>query len=74
MNQRLDLVDSMLLGMPDFLLPVKPRRSSSKPPILIKVGSAQVPIYTSRSNGRDRYFVTFYCNGQRIRRSFSYLD
>jgi integrase len=60
--------------MTDFLRPVKSRRASPKPPLIVKVGSAQVPICATRGNGRDRYFVSFYCNGVRVRRSFSYLD
>lgn len=39
----------------------------------IKHGSAIVPIYAGKVHGKDRFTVTFYLNGQRMRRTFGSL-
>jgi len=68
-------IDTLLHVMSENFQPVRSQRRPAKgQTIQIKVGSVSVPIYRSQNNGLPRFFVAFYHNGQRIRRSFSDLE
>jgi len=58
--------------MSDHFHPVRAQVRPTKGSVMqIKVGSVTVPIYRQENHGLPRFFVTFYCNGERVRRSFS---
>jgi len=68
-------IDTLLHVMSENFQPVRSQRRPAKgQTIQVKVGSVSVPIYRSENNGLPRFFVAFYHNGQRIRRSFSDLE
>ena len=46
------------------------KRGSSGPAFEVKQGSVSVPVYRTTGSGRERFFVTFYRDGRRVRRSF----
>jgi hypothetical protein len=50
------------------------KSTRGKPVASVKFGSAVVPIYRLRSDGRTRFMLSFYQEGKRERRSFSNLD
>jgi integrase len=51
------------------------RRKHKRGPFLeVRVGSASVPIYRSEAEGYPRFFVAFYRNKRRIRRSFADIE
>jgi integrase len=58
--------------------PVKTRVSQRKkkrgPHILVKFGSATVPVYRSDSGGRIRFVISHYRHGKRLRKSFTTLE
>lgn len=68
-------IDTLLHVMSENFQSVRSQRRPAKgQTIQVKVGSVSVPIYRSENNGLPRYFVAFYHNGQRVRRSFSDLE
>ena len=50
------------------------KRGTDGPAFEIKHGSVSVPVYRTTGSGRERFFVTFYRDGRRIRRSFTDPD
>jgi integrase len=46
------------------------KRGTSGPAFEVKQGSVSVPVYRTTGGGRERFFVTFYRDGRRVRRSF----
>lgn len=68
-------IDTLLHVMSENFQQVRQQSRPAKGQVIqVKVGSVSVPIYRSENNGLPRFFVAFYCNGQRVRRSFSDLD
>ena len=54
---------------------IGPRKKKRGAPICtVRQGSASVPIYAGPVNGKTRYTIAFYRNGQRVRRMFTKLD
>ena len=51
--------------------PRRGKRGSGGPAFNVRLGSVSVPVYRTEGNGRLRFFVTFYRDGRRIRRSFT---
>jgi integrase len=47
------------------------KRGTDGPAFAVKLGSVNVPVYRTEGNGRLRFFVTFYRDGRRVRRSFT---
>jgi hypothetical protein len=58
--------------------PVKSRVSARKkkrgPHIVVKFGSAKVPVYKSDSGGRTRFVISHYRHGKRLRKCFTTLE
>ena len=54
--------------------PRRGKRGSGGPAFHVRLGSVSVPVYRTTGNGRLRFFVTFYRDGRRIRRSFTDPD
>ena len=50
------------------------KRGTDGPAFEVKHGSVSVPVYRTTGSGRERFFVTFYRDGRRIRRSFTDPD
>jgi integrase len=53
---------------------VPARKKKRGPHILVKFGSATVPVYRSDSGGRIRYVISHYRHGKRLRKSFTTLE
>jgi len=50
------------------------RKKKQGPQLVVKVGSATVPIYRIESKGRVRFTLSFYREGRRVRKVFGTLD
>ena len=50
------------------------RKKKQGPQLVVKVGSATVPIYRIESKGRVRFTVSFYREGRRVRKVFPTMD
>ena len=50
------------------------KRKRGAPLCTVRQGSASVPIYSGPVNGKTRYTIAFYRNGQRVRRMFTKLE
>jgi len=50
------------------------RKKSPGPVLVVKSGSAAVPIYKSESRGRARFTISYYRNSRRLRQTFSSLE
>ena len=53
---------------------VPARKKKRSPHILVKFGSATVPVYRSDSGGRIRFVISHYRHGKRLRKSFTTLE
>lgn len=54
--------------------PVRGSRIKGRPVVVVKQGSAAVPIYRGTSRGCLRFTVAYYMNGRRERRTFGSVD
>lgn len=50
------------------------RKKKQGPLLVVKAGSATVPIYRIESKGRVRFTLSFYRDGRRVRKVFPTLD
>ncbi|MEX1119855.1 MAG: hypothetical protein WEB60_13795 [Terrimicrobiaceae bacterium] len=70
-------IDTADEGVKEIKFSVHPQKRPTKgkgPFKLVKVGQVTVPIYRSDVQGFPRFFVAYYENGFRIRRSFTDLE
>jgi integrase len=53
---------------------VPARKKKRGPHIVVKFGSAKVPVYRSDSGGRTRFVISHYRHGKRLRKCFTTLE
>ena len=69
------LVTNAGFELPTRTKPVRSKRKKNRgPALVVKSGSAAVPIYRMESGGRIRFAIAFYRSGKRMRQMFPTMD